>query len=72
LAVGLVLSAGKHDETKTRSPTCFRVMVAFVGAFMGQPLYQVPQDETTAAIVGRLVSSAGAVVAYGLGGRRNQ
>lgn len=62
----LVIVAGKFDPTHGALTISLLVVLAFVGTVTMCLFFTIPQDQTTAAVVGGLVAAFGAVVSFWL------
>jgi uncharacterized membrane protein len=63
----ILLLAQRFDHTKGTLTLSLLVGVTFVGVVVYCLVYTIPQTEETATVIGGLVASFGAVVAYWLG-----
>jgi uncharacterized membrane protein YfcA len=67
LAVGVLLFlAGKFDPTHGALTISLMIIVTFAGTVTFCLFFTIPQDPTTAAVVGGLVAAVGATVSYWL------
>jgi FtsH-binding integral membrane protein len=65
----LLIVASKFDPSQGALTISLLVVVAFIGAVTFCMFFTVPQDDTTAALVGGLTAAFGAVMAFWLGRR---
>jgi hypothetical protein len=63
----LLLVATKFDPTGGPLTISLLVVLAFIGTVAFCLFFTIPNDEITSAVVGGLVASFGAVIAYWLG-----
>lgn len=62
----LLVVANKFDPSHGALTISLLVVLCFVGTVTFCLLYTIPQDQTTAAVVGGLVAAVGAVISYWL------
>jgi uncharacterized BrkB/YihY/UPF0761 family membrane protein len=65
--MALVFVISRFDATGGSLTISLIVVLAFIGAAVFSVFFTIPNDEATAAILGGLVASFGAVVAHWLG-----
>jgi FtsH-binding integral membrane protein len=65
----LLVIAGKFDPSHGTLTISLLIVVTFIGAVTFCMFFTVPQDETTASLVGGLTAAFGAVVAFWLNRR---
>jgi drug/metabolite transporter (DMT)-like permease len=63
----LLLIAAKWDPTQGPLTISLLVVLAFIGTVAFCLFFTIPNDEITSAVVGGLVASFGAVIAFWLG-----
>jgi hypothetical protein len=68
----LVFFTARFDPTGGVLTISLLVVLAFIGAAIFSVFFTIPTDEATAAILGGLVASFGAVVAFWLGKGANK
>jgi hypothetical protein len=68
---GLVFIASKFDPTMGVLTISILVVLAFIGVTTFCMFFTIPNDETTAAVIGGLTAAFGAVVAHWLGRPRD-
>jgi uncharacterized BrkB/YihY/UPF0761 family membrane protein len=66
----LLFVSSKFDHTGGVLTISLLVTLAFVGVVIFCVFFTVPNDEATAAVIGGLTASFGAIIAYWLGGPR--
>jgi FtsH-binding integral membrane protein len=62
----LLFVAGRFDPSGGTLTISLLIVLAFIGAVIFTLFFTVPTDEITAAVIGGLVASFGAVVAFWL------
>jgi drug/metabolite transporter (DMT)-like permease len=67
----LLLIAAKWDPTQGPLTISLLVVLAFIGTVAFCLFFTIPNDEITSAVVGGLVASFGAVIAFWLGKPRD-
>jgi hypothetical protein len=70
-AVALLLVVSRFDHSKGPLTVSLLIVLAMVGVVAFSLTVTIPRDETTAAVIGGLVTAFGGVVAYWLGRPRN-
>jgi hypothetical protein len=63
----LLIVSGKFDPTHGALTISLLIVLAFIGAVTFCLFFTVPQDDTTAGVIGGLTAAFGAVIAYWLG-----
>jgi len=69
LSIVLIIVSAKFDHTGGALTISLILILAFCGALAFSLDYTIPQDPTTAAIVGGLVSQFGVIIGFWLGKR---
>lgn len=63
----LVYVASRFDPTRGPLTISLIIIIGFISGVSFSFFYTIPQDPSTSALVGALVSSVGAIIAYWLG-----
>ncbi len=70
--VALLLVVSRFDHSKGALTISLLIVLAMIGVVAFSLTVTIPRDETTAAVIGGLVTAFGGVIGYWLGKPRNE